>query len=462
MLRRMIVPTSDPTVPSPSFMHHDRYGQPITAQSARAVEFYDDAVEKMFALQPGSDALVDEALALDPEFALGHCAKARSLAGLGDNPGARDAAARGRDLAAHGSARERRHAEIVFQVFRGDSGEALAAVEAHAMDHPRDAVPISFALGVYGLYGFGGYNDFRARQVTLLERVAHAWGEDDWWFLASYGWALVELGDAERGIPMLDRALELKPDNANAAHGRVHGYYELGAAEEGEAFIEAWLPGYDRGAILHAHLAWHQALFALQRGDPERAHAIYLDNIRPAVSRTLPMFTMVDCASYLLRAEVAGTVADPAERRELVELVEQRFAKPGIPFVNAHIVMAYGGVADRESLDRIQRGVAKLLERDRQPSGPVVADVCSAVAAYSKGDYRDAADTLVRALPEVERLGGSNAQRDVFIDLAVSAHIRCGAVNAARDLASERWTKRAGHLDETWFDRLCAVENQHP
>ena len=32
-----------------------------------------------------------------------------------------------------------------------------------------------------------------------------------------------------------------------------------------------------------------------------------------------------------------------------------------------------------------------------------------------------------------------------------SAHTRCGAVDAARDLASERWTRRAGHLDEAWF-----------
>ncbi len=443
-------------------MHHDRYGQLITAQSARAVELYDDAVDRMFALQPGGGALVDEALALDPEFALGHCAKARTLAGKGDNVGAREYAARGRDLAAGCSNRERRHAEIVSWVFRGDSARALDAVGVHAVDHPRDAVPISFALGVYGLYGFGGFKDFRARQVDLLTRVAHAWGDDDWWFLASYGWALVEAGDAEVGIPMLDRALDLKPDNANAAHGRAHGYYEQGAAEDGEAFIEAWLPRYDRDAILHAHLAWHLALFALQRGDAERAHAIYLDCIRPAVSRTLPMFTMVDGASFLLRAEAAGANVAPAHQRELVELVEERFAKPGIPFVNAHIVMAYGGVADHEAQGRIQRGVAALLDRGRQPSGQVVADVCSAIAAYSKGDYGEAADTLVRALPEIERLGGSNAQRDLFIDLAVSAQIRCGAIDAARDLASERWTKRAGHLDETWFDRLRAVENQRP
>ena len=238
-------------------MHRDRLDQPITSQSARAVELYDDAVDRMFALQPGSGTLIDEALDLDPSFALGHCAKARALAGVGDSAGARDYAVRGRDLAVHLPERERRHAQIVSLVFHGESMAALDAVRDHASAYPRDAVPLSFALGVYGLFGFGGFKDFRERQVELLETVADSHGQDDWWFLASYGWALVEAGRREQGIPMLDRALTLRPDNANAAHGRVHGYYEQGAAEEGEAFIEAWLPAYDRSAILHAHLAWH-------------------------------------------------------------------------------------------------------------------------------------------------------------------------------------------------------------
>lgn len=153
-------------------MYQDRFGQGITSQSARAVELYDDAVDRMFALQPGSIALIDEALHLDPVFALGHCAKARALAGIGDNARARDYAVRGRELAADLPERERRHAEIVALVFHGESAAALDAVRDHASAYPRDAVPLSFALGVYGLFGFGGFNDFRERQVELLEAVA--------------------------------------------------------------------------------------------------------------------------------------------------------------------------------------------------------------------------------------------------------------------------------------------------
>ena len=441
-------------------MHQDRFGQRITSQSARAVDLYDDAVDRMFALQPGGGALIDEALELDPSFALGHCAKARALAGNGDTTGARDHAARGRDLATDLPERERRHAEIVSLVFRGESTTALDAVRAHASACPRDAVPLSFALGVYGLFGFGGFNDFRERQVELLATVAHAYGQDDWWFLASYGWALVEVGRCDEGIPMLDRALALRPDNANAAHGRAHGYYEQGAVQEGEAFIEAWLPGYDRGAILHAHLAWHQALFALQRGDVDRARAIYLDSIRPAVSQTLPMFTMIDCASFLLRASIAGCDVDAELWEEVLRLVEERFSKPGIPFVNTHLAMAYAGVEDHEASRCLEQGVATLLDEGKQPSGSVVAELCTGIAAYGSGRYRDAAEVLRRAIPELARLGGSNAQRDVYIDLAVSANVHAGNFEVAREVAKRRWTRRAGHLDEAWLDRLRALENR--
>ena len=448
----------EPTTVSRSYppMYQDRFGQGITSQSARAVELYDDAVERMFALQPGGGTLIDEALDLDPTFALGHCAKARALAGKGDNAQARDYAARGRDLAANLPERERRHAQIICLVFHGESMAALDAVRQHAAAYPRDAVPLSFALGVYGLFGFGGFKDFRERQVELLETVAHAYGQDDWWFLASYGWALVEAARSDDGIPMLDRALALRPDNANAAHGRVHGYYEQGAAEEGEAFIEAWLPGYDRGAILHAHLAWHQALFALQRGDVERARGVYKDRIRPAVSQTLPMFTVIDCASFLLRASLAGCDLEAQQWAEVLRLVEERFSKPGIPFVNTHLAMVYGGVGDPEAMTNLEQGVAALLDEGKQPSGGVVADLCSGIAAYCGGRYQDAALLIRRTLPDLARLGGSNAQRDVYIDLAVSACVRAGDFEAAREVAKQRWTRRAGHLDDAWLDRQCS------
>ena len=108
----------------------------------------------------------------------------------------------------------------------------------------------------------------------------------------------------------------------------------------------------------------------------------------------------------------------------------------------------------------LEQGVAVLLDEGKQPSGSVVADICSGIAAYGKGRYRDAAEVFRRTAPELARLGGSNAQRDVYIDLAVSASVRAGEFEAAREVAKRRWTRRAGHLNEAWLDRLCGGETR--
>ena len=199
-------------------MFKDRFDQPVSAASAQAVERNDDAVDRIFALQPGAEALVDEALAADADFALAHCTKARALLQNGDGAGGRRWAKRAQELAAPLSERERSHAEIVCRAIHGESATALRMVREHAAAWPRDAVPFSFALGVYGLLGFGGFKDFEAQQVALLESVASAWGDEDWWYLAARGWALVEVGESERGIAMLERALDRNAANANAVH----------------------------------------------------------------------------------------------------------------------------------------------------------------------------------------------------------------------------------------------------
>ncbi len=435
-------------------MHNDRFEQPITTDSARAVERYDEAVDLLFALQPGSGPLIDEALGIDPEFALAYCVKARSMAAAGDMPEARRYAALGRDLAVERSARERGHAEIVYLALHGESVPALRAVREHAATYPRDAVPLSFALGVYGLLGFGGFRDFHARQARLLERVAPAWG-DDWWFLAAFGWALVEAGDGARGIPMLERAMELNPRNANAVHGRVHAYYEDGAAAQGEALIDAWLPNYDRSAVLHGHLSWHQALFALQRGHVDRALAVYRDSIRPAASRALPMFTTIDAASFITRAAVAGHPLGAGEIREVATFARMHFPKPGVPFLNAHLAMAHAAARDVDALSRLERDIALLLDDAAQPSGPVIALVCQAITAYGLGHFGTARERMAEAMPDLERLGGSHAQRDVFIDLAISAAMLAGGAREAERIARKRWTRRARHLDAGWLARLA-------
>ena len=288
----------------------DRFGLSVTAASAEAVADYVAAVDLILSANIGADALLERAIAADPDFALAHIARARLLqlqARIGE---AREAAARARSLVGRVSSRERRHIEAISSAIEGAAAGALAAVRAHAGECPRDALPLSLALGVFGLLGFSGRRDHHQAQLALLEELAPDWGED-WWFLGYLGWARIETGAVAAGTPLVERSLALYPRNAHAAHQRAHGYFEAGDAAGGADFVEHWLAGYERAGHLHCHLSWHLALFELARGDSGRAMAIYLDSIRPSVAQSVPMlslaeFGFVSVALAALRRDAAG------------------------------------------------------------------------------------------------------------------------------------------------------------
>src|SRR5881394_3452111 len=269
----------------------DRFGLALTTDSPHAVESYIRAVDLLLSANTGAETLLDAALDADPDFALAHIARGRLCQVQARISEAKQAAARARGLAERVTARERGHVETIALVIDGLGAQAMARLEAHAADYPRDALALSPALGVFGLLGFSGRIDHHEAQLALLLRLAPQWDED-WWFLTYLGWARIETGDVVTGAHEVERALALNPHNAFAAHARAHGYYEAGDAESGAGFIEAWLPGYNRRSQLHCHLSWHQALFELARGNPDRARALYDDAIRPTVSHAPPLFNL--------------------------------------------------------------------------------------------------------------------------------------------------------------------------
>jgi hypothetical protein len=89
-------------------------------------------------------------------------------------------------------------------------------VRSHAAVYPRDALPLSLALGVFGLLGFNGQLDHHEAQLALLQELAPAWGKD-WWFLGYLGRAYIETGAVEAGTRLVERSLGGNPRHAHAA-----------------------------------------------------------------------------------------------------------------------------------------------------------------------------------------------------------------------------------------------------
>jgi hypothetical protein len=424
----------------------DRFGLALTTRDAAAAVDYVAAVNLMLSGNAGAEALLDRALAADPEFAASHIARARLCQVQARIPEAKTAAAAARALAGGVTPREARHIETIALAIDGNGPGAMALLEEHVADYPRDGLALSLALGVFGLIGFSGRIDHHEAQLALLERLAPHWG-DDWWFLAYLGWARIELGDIARGGAEVERALQGNPRNAFAAHARVHFYFEAGDPAGGAAFVEGWLPGYARESQLHCHLSWHLALFELARGNSERARQLYADAIRPAVSHAPPLFNLADAASFLWRWQIYEAGRDPDGWDEVAAHARQHFPQAGIHFADVHAAMAEGS---DQAEHRVGQCRARL-EAGRLPQGPVVPELCAGAAAFARGDYVEAVEWLGGALPELVRIGGSHAQREVFEDTYIVACLRAGERGKAADCLNARLARRPSARDQRWL-----------
>lgn len=437
-------------------MFVDRFGLPLTAASDAAAGNYVRAADLMLSANIGAEALLDAALTSDPEFALAHIARARLLQVQARTPEAREAAAAARALRGRVTAREARHIETVALAIDGAGPQAMALLEEHIAEYPRDALVLSLALGVFGLLGFSGRADFHEAQLALLERLAPRW-DDDWWFLTYLGWARIELGDIATGAGEVERALALNPHNAYAAHARAHGYFEAGEADSGAAFIEEWLPGYDRHSQLHCHLSWHLALFEVARGNLEHAAALYRDAIRPAVSHAPPLFNLADAASFLWRWRIYGETPPLDDVwPEVAALVRRSFPRAGLHFADIHAVLVEAACGDRTgAAERIAQAEERAAS-GRSPQGAVVPALCAGTAAFAAGDYAVAADRLGAAMPELARVGGSHAQREVFEDTYILACLHAGRHNEAKERLEQRLARRPSARDRRWLAAASA------
>lgn len=434
-------------------MPSDRFDLPVTTGSGPALALYVEAVDGILSANAGAEALLGQAIAIDPEFALAHVALARSAQLHGRMEEARAAAARARACVAGASERERRHVEPLSFSIDGEAARAMAAVEAHLEGFPRDALVLSLALGVYGLIAFSGRPDHHEAQRALLERLAPRWGED-WWFTGYLGWSHVETGDPQGGAAIVERALARNPRNAHAAHARIHAHVELGETAAGVAFLTDWVRDYEAAAQLHCHLNWHLALFELDLGQSDRAMARYQAAIRPGCASSAPMATLADAASLLWRCALHDAGPRPLPWEEVAALAEQRFPRAGLAFADLHAAMAEAATGSAARLERRIAELEHLASLGKLPQGRVAPMLCRGLGAFARGEPAEAADLLMAAMPEVTRIAGSHAQREVFEDTLIAALLASGRSEPAREWLARRLARRPRARDSASMEAI--------
>lgn len=433
----------------------DLRGLPISTTSDLAAARYRDGIELLLSAWPGAAEALEEAIATDPDFALAHAARARLHAIRAEPSDARTRIAKATDIVARqGSERERSHVDILSLAINGQPGKALEQTLAHADTWPRDVLILSLPLGAFGLFAFSGMAGHDQARVDLCERHAAHYETDDWWFLTYWGWSHAENGNVKHGRDLVQRGFELRRNSAHTAHALAHAMFEGGAGEDAEALISDWLPTYDRTAQLHGHIAWHGALVALERGDAERALAIYAQHIQPSVSAGMPINIVSDTASFLWRLQAYGHTVPAGLWEAAASYAQPVFPAAGFPFVDVHMSLLAAATGDRAAVERRIESLASLIEAGKLAAGPVVPAICHAALAFADNDYAGCVRILEPVTDEVVRIGGSGTQREVVEDTLLVALMRSGEAAKARALLDRRLHRRPSPRDTRWYRQL--------
>jgi hypothetical protein len=261
-----------------------------------------------------------------------------------------------------------------------------------------------------------------------------------------------------RAIELARRAVDLNPDTPWAHHAWAHALLRDGRPGEGIAAIGGYLESWSRFArAIESHNAWHLALFHWLELDLDAAWSLYRKYIWNAAAETTG--ERLDIISFLWRLELAGTTIAPDDWQAIAGRVLPHVGECAIPFNAAHYAYALCRAGKDDDVRRLRQCVAAFAARqigDRakawQGTGVPLVDASIAMA---RGDADAACALLDPVVGEIGRVGGSDAQDDLFRYAHLVALIDAGRKGAARTMLDDMLSGRAPTpLEDRWLRRL--------
>ena len=129
-------------------------------------------------------------------------------------------------------------------------------------------------------------------------------------------------------------------------------------------------------------------------------------------------------------------------------------------FADLHYMLALSGVKDEPSKATM---TARFI-RDAKASGEMPARVAhpglaaiEGLNAFAEGRYGAAFSNLAHARPQMQTIGGSHAQRDVFERMTIDAGLRAGQIEAVEIILRDRLAIRGGHEDRFAATRFAQI-----
>ena len=421
-------------------MRADARGVPVSAGRAESMQSYELALRQFQSYVGDAVATLDAALAEDPEFIGGQIAKALILYTIGERkyvPAVRECLAAAAARVGSASEREVMLMQAVRELADGEWHAACRTLDRVLIEHPRDAL------------------NLRNRVTRVLPHWDASMPGYSY-VLGMHAFGLEEMNQYAQAEEEAQRALSLERRDGWAVHAATHVMEMQGRIADGVQWLTSREADWAPDNAFAFHNWWHLALFYLDGAQYREALSLFDRAIHPERSPILLM--LVDASAllwrlYLEKVDVGGRFEGIADEWEAQLEAEAGF----YPFNDWHAAKAFAATGRERPMSIVRQALQKTAQgndvpgmRAREVGVPLVAGI----AAFARGDYRQAIEHIEPMRDTANRFGGSHAQRDAITLTLIEASIRAGDKARARHFLAERqMLKSAG---TRWGERLAA------
>jgi tetratricopeptide (TPR) repeat protein len=427
-----------------------------TSLPSQDIELWNGVITGVLSHSAQTGPRLQNILARHPDFALGQAIRgfACMLLGRSEMTAIAREALVAAQAATPGTAREMEFVTALKEWLGGFPTRASHRLQAVLDQNPRDALAMKLVQAIHFIMG-------RPLEMrSSVEGILHQWADHPakGYLLGCHAFTLEETGEYAKAEAQGRLGVDLAPDDAWGLHAVAHVYDMTARASDGLKFLQGREASWMHCNNFRYHVWWHQALMHLDLNDYDSALALYDRDIR--ADKTDDYRDISNAASLLSRLEIEGV--DVGNRwNELADLSEKRAMDGSLAFADLHYLLSLcGGERDEAASKLIARMAAaksELCETQRIIAHPGLR-MAQGMQAFARGEYANAWINLKDARSDLQMIGGSHAQRDVFQRICVEAAIRGGYLDAARALLEERSTQRAGTWDGYAERRLAVVE----
>ncbi|WP_421981933.1 tetratricopeptide repeat protein [Roseibium sp.] len=432
-----------------------------TASSPESAQAFSKLTSAYMGFQRETGAILKGLLETDPDMPMALCAKGYFAKLMGSSNHSARAAKVSENLNEHLAAtganeREKQHAAALSSWCDGDLEKTTRIWEDILLQHPTDGLALRLAHFTHFYSGNG-------RQMRdSLARVLPLWSEDhpDYGFLLGmYAFGLEESGEYAKAEEYGRAAVARNPRDAWSVHSIAHVLEMTERHEEGIAWVSGLEKDWSTVNNFRFHLYWHKCLYHLERGEFDLVLKIYDEQVASDIESDFYL-DICNCSSLLWRLEMFGI--DVGDRwRDLSSVAQKHLGDKDLIFVSLHYLMALVANGDRAAARQLQDGLREWSGLDGTQAR-ICADVGLAIAEGLQrardGDFAAAVARMEPVRYSLNRIGGSAAQRDVFMMIMLDAAKASHDALKARALFADRLGDKV-HSSWTWKNYGSILES---